>query len=64
MNSVTSVSQFTIVRSMNENQPQNGPNASNIASAWPRFVTAPSLTVISCTKYAAGPKSTRNQMRL
>ena len=47
MYSVTSVSQFTIARSARENHPQNFPNPSKIASAWPRFVTAPSRTVIS-----------------
>ena len=33
INSVTSVSQFTRVRSHKENQPQNDPNAEKIASA-------------------------------
>ena len=41
MNSVTSVSQSTSSRSSSENQPQNGPKPSKIASAWPRLVTAP-----------------------
>ena len=47
MYSVTSVSQLISARSKMENQPQKGPKASKIASAWPRFVTAPSRTVIS-----------------
>ncbi len=49
MNSVTSVSQSTSIRSTSENQPQNAPKPSKIASAWPRLVTAPRRTVISCT---------------
>jgi hypothetical protein len=49
MYSVTSVSQLMTARSKMENQPQNLPNPSKIASAWPRLVTAPSRTVISCT---------------
>ncbi len=49
MYSVISVSQFTTARSPSENQPQNGPNPSKIASAWPRLVTAPRRTVISWT---------------
>ncbi len=49
MYSVMSVSQFTTARSAIENQPQNGPKPSKIASACPRLVTAPSRTVISCT---------------
>ena len=47
--SVTSVSQLISARSKIENQPQAGPKASKIASAWPRLVTAPSRTVISWT---------------
>ena len=47
MYSVTRVSQFMTARSKMENQPQKGPNPSKMASAWPRFVTAPSRTVIS-----------------
>ena len=57
MNSVTIVSQLTRVRSRRENQPQNEPNALKIASACPCLVTAPSRTVISCTKYATGPSA-------
>ena len=49
MYSVTSVSQLINARSKIENQPQNGPKPSKMASAWPRLVTAPSRTVISCT---------------
>ena len=49
MYSVMSVSQLTIARSASENQPQNGPKPSKIASACPRLVTAPSRTVISWT---------------
>ena len=49
MYSVTSVSQLISARSKIENHPQNGPKPSKIASACPRFVTAPSRTVISCT---------------
>ena len=49
MNSVTSVSQSTSIRSISENQPQNAPKPSKIASAWPRLVTAPRRTVISWT---------------
>ncbi len=49
MYSVMSVSQFTTARSAIENQPQNGPNPSKMASACPRLLTAPSRTVISCT---------------
>ena len=50
MNSVIRVSQSVKARSERENQPQNAPNASKMASACPRFVTAPRRTVISCTK--------------
>ena len=46
-NSVTSVNQSTIMRSIKENHPQNAPKLSKIASACPRLVTAPSRTVIS-----------------
>ena len=49
MYSVTSVSRLITARSNSENQPQNGPKASKIASACPRFVTAPRRTVISWT---------------
>ena len=49
MNSVTRVSQSTSSRSRSENQPQNAPKPSKMASAWPRLVTAPRRTVISCT---------------
>ena len=49
MNSVTRVSQSVRMRSSSENQPQNGPKESKMASANPRLVTAPSRTVISCT---------------
>ncbi len=49
MYSVTSVSQLISARSKIENQPQTGPKASKMASAWPRLVTAPRRTVISCT---------------
>jgi hypothetical protein len=49
MYSVMSVSQFTTARSAMENQPQNLPKPSKIASACPRLVTAPSRTVISWT---------------
>ena len=49
MYSVTSVSQLMTARSKMENQPQNLPNPSKMASAWPRLVTAPSRTVISWT---------------
>jgi len=45
--SVTSVNQLIRARSKIENQPQNFPNPSKIASAWPRLVTAPRRTVIS-----------------
>ena len=31
------------------NQPQNGPKRSKISSAWPRWVAAPTRTVISWT---------------
>ena len=48
-NSVTSVSQSTIIRSSSENQPQKAPKPSKIASACPRLVIAPKRTVISCT---------------
>ena len=44
INSVTSVSQFTRLRSRSENQPQKDPNAEKIASAWPCLVTAPKRT--------------------
>ena len=47
MYSVTRVSQLMMVRSIRENQPQKGPKLSKIASACPRFVTAPRRTVIS-----------------
>ena len=47
MNSVIIVSQSTKTRSNSENHPQNDPKAWKMASAWPRFVTVPSLTVIS-----------------
>ncbi len=49
MYSVTSVSQLISARSKIENQPQNGPKPSKMASAWPRLVTAPRRTVISWT---------------
>jgi len=47
MNSVIIVSQSVRTRSRSENQPQNDPKAQKMASAWPRFVTAPRRTVIS-----------------
>ena len=49
MYSVIKVSQLISARSKMENQPQNEPKASKMASACPRLVTAPNRTVISCT---------------
>ena len=49
MYSVTSVNQLMTAKSKMENHPQNFPKPSKIASAWPRLVTAPRRTVISCT---------------
>ena len=49
MNSVTSVRKFPKTKSPMAKRPQNLPKRSKISSAWPRWVTAPKRTVISCT---------------
>ena len=64
MNSVTIVRTSVIVRSVRENHPQNGPKASKIASAKPRFVIAPSRTHISWHVYATGKSRSSTQTKL
>ena len=60
INSVTSVRKLPTMRSIIENQPQNGPKRSKINSACPRCVAAPKRTVISCTTQAMANVSTMN----
>ena len=47
MNSVTSVSELRMNKSIKLNAPQNFPNRSRISRAWPTPVTAPRRSTIS-----------------
>src|SRR5580698_7062646 len=63
MNSVINVIKFPSTRSPIEKKPQNFPKRSNINSAWPRWVTAPKRTVISCTMKTMTKVSTKKGMK-